>query len=104
LQQTYYPEEVVTVDEGMCPYRGRVSFRVYVPQKPNKCAMKLFILAESRPGYRWNSEVYHGNYPELGNSAAGVVKRLLDQLANKGHLLTLTISTQVFILQKSCQQ
>jgi hypothetical protein len=29
---------------------------------------------------------------------------LLDQLANKGHLLTLTISTQVFILQKSCQQ
>jgi hypothetical protein len=25
FQQTYYPEEAVTVDEGMCPFRGRVS-------------------------------------------------------------------------------
>jgi hypothetical protein len=85
LQQTYYPEEAVTVDEGMCPFRGRVSFRVYMPQKPNKYGMKLLILAESRTGYIWNFEMYHGKDPELDNSAAGVVKRLLDKLTNKGH-------------------
>jgi hypothetical protein len=85
FQQTYYPEEEVTVDEGMCPFRGRVSFRVYMPQKPNKYGMKLFILAESRTGYIWNFDVYHEKDPELDNSAAGVVKRLLDKLTNKGH-------------------
>jgi hypothetical protein len=69
----------------MCPFRGKVSFRVYMPQKPNKYGMKLFILAESRTGYIWNFEVYHGKYPEVDNSAAGVVKRLLDKLTNKGH-------------------
>jgi hypothetical protein len=85
FQQTYYPEEAVTVDEGMCPFRGRVSFRVYMPQKPNKYGMKLLILAESRTGYIWNFEVYHGKYPEVDNSAAGAVKQLLDKLTNKGH-------------------
>jgi hypothetical protein len=73
FQQTYYPEEAVSVDEGMCPFRGRASFRVHMPQKPNKYGMKLFILAESRTGYIWNFEVYHGKDPELDNSAAVVI-------------------------------
>jgi hypothetical protein len=45
--------------------------------------MKLIILAKPQTGYIWNSEVYHGNDPELDNSAAWVVKQLLDQLTNK---------------------
>jgi hypothetical protein len=56
-----------------------------MPQKTNKYGMKLFILAESRTGYIWNFEVYHGKDPELDNNAAGVLKRLLDKLTNKGH-------------------
>jgi hypothetical protein len=32
----------------MCPFRRRVSFSVYMPQKPKKYDTKLFILAESR--------------------------------------------------------
>jgi hypothetical protein len=51
FQQTFYPEEAVTVDEGMCPFRGRVSFRVYMPYKPNEYGIQLFILAESWTGY-----------------------------------------------------
>jgi hypothetical protein len=74
FQQTYCPEEAVTIDEGMCPFRGRANFRVYVPQKPNKYGMKLFILAELRTGYIWNFEVYHEKDPELDDSAAGAVK------------------------------
>jgi hypothetical protein len=85
FQQTYCPEEAVTVDEGKCPFRGRVSIRVYMPQKPNKCGMKLFVLAESRTGYIWNFEVYQGKDPEQDNSAAGAVKRLLDKPTHKGH-------------------
>jgi hypothetical protein len=85
FQQTYYPEEAVTVDKGMCPFRGRADIRVYMPQKSNKYGMKLFIPAESRTGYIWNFEVYRGKDPELDNGAAGIVKRLLDKLTNKGH-------------------
>jgi hypothetical protein len=81
FQQTYYAEEAVTVDEGMFPFRTRISFRVYMPQKPNKYGMWSFILAESRTGYIWNFEVCYGKDPEQ-NRAAAVVKQLLDQLTN----------------------
>jgi hypothetical protein len=47
--------------------------------------MKLFILAELWKGYMWNSEVYSGKVAEVDDIAAGVVKRLLEQLTNKGH-------------------
>jgi hypothetical protein len=29
FQQAYYPEEAVTVVEGMCPFRGRVSLSLH---------------------------------------------------------------------------
>jgi hypothetical protein len=35
-------------EEGKCPLRGRVSFRVYMSQKSSKYDMTLLILAESR--------------------------------------------------------
>lgn len=35
-QKMYCPSEHVTVDEMLVPFRGRCSFRMYLPKKPHK--------------------------------------------------------------------
>ena len=40
----YIPDEELTVDEGICGFRGRVHFRVFIKGKPEKYGMKLFFL------------------------------------------------------------
>ena len=81
FKNSYYPEEGITIDGGMC-FSG---FKVYMANKPNKYGMKLYILAESRTGYIYNFEVYHGRDENIDNGAAGMVKRLLGDLNSKSH-------------------
>lgn len=57
-QNVYYPQENITVDEGMCKFRGQLSFKQYMPQKPSKYGIKLFMLCEAESGYVWNFNVY----------------------------------------------
>ncbi|XP_052245700.1 piggyBac transposable element-derived protein 4-like [Dreissena polymorpha] len=59
--QKYAPERDLSFDEGTCPFKGRVQFRVYNPQKPNKFGMKLFELCEASSGYCVGIDIYHGN-------------------------------------------
>ena len=47
----YTPERELSVDEGCIPFRGRVSFRVYNPNKPHKYHMKIYTLCEAQSGY-----------------------------------------------------
>ncbi|XP_047112014.1 piggyBac transposable element-derived protein 4-like [Schistocerca piceifrons] len=87
FQNIYYPEKTVTVNEGICHYSVRVGFKVYMANKPNKYGMKLYILAESRTGYIWNFEVYHGRDETIDNSASSVMKRLANKFLGKGHIV-----------------
>ncbi|XP_046986051.1 piggyBac transposable element-derived protein 4-like [Schistocerca americana] len=85
FKDSYQPGEALTIDEGMCPFRGRVGFKVYMVNKTNKYGIKLYIVAESKTGYIYNFEVYHGRDDKLDNSASAVVKRLLGSLQGKSH-------------------
>lgn len=61
--QVYTPEQHLALDEGMVPWKGRLSFKVYIPNKPDKFGMKLYILCESMSGYICTFDVYTGkNY------------------------------------------
>lgn len=53
---------------------GRYQYRVYMPDKPNKYEIKLYMLSEARTGYVSNVEVYHG----LKNTGVAIVKRLMN--------------------------
>jgi hypothetical protein len=35
------PEQHISLDEGTCPFKGRVKFRVYNKDKPNKWGIKM---------------------------------------------------------------
>ena len=69
---SYTPKENVSVDEGSCPWRGRLKWRVYNPSKPNKFHMKLFEVCESESGYVIGFDIYTGS-TECAQYAEGIV-------------------------------
>ena len=64
----YTPGRNLSLDEGGCPYKGRLSFKVYNPLKPNKWAIKTYQLCESVTGYTLRFEVYDGGTHEFDKS------------------------------------
>ena len=56
----YTPERELSFDEGTCPFKGRMHFKVYNPQKPNKFGIKLFELCEAKSGYIVDFDIYQG--------------------------------------------
>jgi hypothetical protein len=53
-------EQHIAIDEGIVPWKGRLSFRQYLPNKPDRFGIKLYQLSESKSGYICDFEVYTG--------------------------------------------
>ncbi len=64
LQRTfasiYNPGQDVAVDEAMIKFQGRSSLKQYMPMKPIKRGIKVWVLADSNNGYFSRLEVYTG--------------------------------------------
>eukprot|EP00475_Leptophrys_vorax_P022871 TRINITY_DN31121_c0_g3_i1.p1 TRINITY_DN31121_c0_g3~~TRINITY_DN31121_c0_g3_i1.p1 ORF type:complete len:188 (+),score=34.15 TRINITY_DN31121_c0_g3_i1:335-898(+) len=59
-KKQWNPHEHVAVDEAMVAYKGRLSWRQYIPSKPKKYGMKIWVLADEK-GYCIAYRVYTGN-------------------------------------------
>lgn len=59
-KSTLVPDEAVCIDETLVPFRGRVKFRQYIPNKRHKFGMKLFKICV-QGGYTNDFRVYCGN-------------------------------------------
>lgn len=90
-QKLYIPGSYVTIDEKLEPFRGRCSFRQYMPKKPARYGIKIFALVDARTFYTCKLEVYTGTQPQgpyhVNNSSVEVVKRLTENL-NSGRNVT----------------
>jgi hypothetical protein len=51
------PDEQLTIDEAICPFRGRVFFRVYIKGKPHKYGIKMLEFCEAKRVYVYSLEV-----------------------------------------------
>lgn len=80
---SYYPHENLTVDEGTCGFRGRIYFRVYNKNKPDKYGIKLYVVCDSLTGYVLKLEVYTGKTED--SSIIGLFRRILSDYLGKGH-------------------
>ena len=60
FQEAYTPYGHCTIDESMVKFKGRLSFRQYMPAKPIKWCIKVWVLCESDTGYAYNMQVYTG--------------------------------------------
>ncbi|CAG4937722.1 unnamed protein product [Parnassius apollo] len=76
--------DTVTSDEKLEPFRGRCPFLQYMPKKPAKYGIKIFVMADSRTYYSPCLEVYTGRQNSgphaVSNTPPDVVKRLVEQV------------------------
>lgn len=75
----YHPRQKLSIDERMLATKARLGFKQYLPLKPTKWGIKLFVLADMH-GYTWNYFIYEGKTAEQLTDGLGywAVMRLLE--------------------------
>jgi hypothetical protein len=95
FQTLYLPNQNIAIDESLTLWKGRLSFRQYLPLKASKFGIKTFELCESITGYLWCFLVYTGKNTVLESSlitpetpkTAAIVLKLLEPLLGHAHTL-----------------
>ena len=85
-QRCYSPNKHIAIDEGMIAYKGRLSFQQYMPAKPTKYGIKLWMAADSRNGYVINYDVYLGSeegVQRIQGLGYNVVLKMIQPYMNK---------------------
>lgn len=77
FQEVYEVDGHATVDESMVKFKGRLGFRQYLPLKPIKWGIKVWVMAESSTGYCANFQVYSGRE---GPAEKGLAHRVVMDL------------------------
>ena len=80
----------ISIDKGMIAFRGRVHFRCYMPDKPDKYGMKSFMLCDSRNGFRAKFELYTGvrqQEPSPDGITYDLVMRMMEPYLCCGRIL-----------------
>ena len=87
--RNYNPHQNTSIDEAMVKFRGRLSFRQYLPAKPTKYGIKVWMRADPTNGYTNEFQVYtgrEGNVRETG-LAARVVMDLTSRIWGRHHIV-----------------
>lgn len=86
-QATFYPYKKLCIDESIVQWKGRLSFKQYIPSKRHRFGIKLFVLCCSKTGYILNFEVYTGHRDETVQLPVSMktVMNLLQPYLNVGH-------------------
>lgn len=79
--QNYNPHQNTSVDEAMVKFRGRLAFRQYLPAKPTKYGIKVWMRGDPTNGYTNEFQVYTGK--EQGNREVGLSTRVVLDMTRK---------------------
>lgn len=61
FQEHFCPSDKLSIDESTIGFKGRVSFKVYNKDKPNKWGLKIFVVSDAVCGYICCMEPYMGS-------------------------------------------
>ena len=89
--EIYIPGENVSVDEAMIKFQGHSSLKQYMPMKPTKRGIKVWVLADEY-GFFSRLEVYTGKKDDVEHSlGARVVKNLTQDFQGCWHHVFLIV-------------
>lgn len=77
----YAPTSYVAVDESTISFKGKVSFKVYNPNKPTKFGLKVFVLSDSANGYFYDFLPYFGKSTLIPNTTLLKTTQIVKVLA-----------------------
>ena len=80
FKSVYYPGKELSIDEGTCPFKGRVQFCTYNPNKPHKWGMKVYQVGDTSTGYCCSFNVVTGQ----SSTTRGLVLGLLHDYLERG--------------------
>ena len=82
FQSQYNTHEQLNVDEAMIPFKGRLSFKQYMKDKPTKCGIKVFVLSDAVDGYVNRLQIYNGKNVDLDRQELGLCSRVILELVD----------------------
>ena len=85
-KNTYEPSKNISVDEGMIAFKGRLAFRQYMPAKPTKCGIKVWLAADSSNEYVSNFSIFMGkesDAPRTHGLGYDVVMAMVEPFLNE---------------------
>ncbi|CAK9829700.1 PiggyBac transposable element-derived protein 4 [Anthophora retusa] len=95
FNQSFYPYQELCIDESLLLYKGRLSFKQYIPSKRSTFGIKSFILYDCRTGFVQDLIVYAGSSTminsqnkEIGKSGA-IVEALMAPYLGKRYTVFL---------------
>ena len=65
FESNYTLVQNISVDESRIPFKGRLNYKQYIPNKPHSWGMKAFVLAD---GYMYHLGLYLGSETDLLDS------------------------------------
>jgi hypothetical protein len=86
------PYQNLVIDESLMLWKGRLSFKQYIPSKRNRFGVKLYVLCNCRTGFILDFIPYTGSttpiYSDKRLGASGsLVMKLMEKYLQKGHNL-----------------
>ena len=83
--KVYNPNHLNSIHEAMIPFKGRSSLKQYLPKKPTKRDIKVWVRADATNGYVSQVQVYVGKVGGKSEKHLGkrIVKDLTRTLAGK---------------------
>lgn len=91
LKTCYIPGSHVTIDEQLLPFKGKCPFRQFIPKKPDKYGLKLWLCVDVQSYYVFNAFPYIGRQPDQQRQTqvgASVVLELLKPLYGSNRNVT----------------
>ncbi|PSN34409.1 hypothetical protein C0J52_20640, partial [Blattella germanica] len=78
FRNMYTPEQELSLDEGMIPWRGRLKIRTYNPAKMTKYGILVRMLCEAKSGYICNMDIYTAEGKKLDETIMSVLENNLN--------------------------
>ena len=79
FQKSRQDSNFQSIDESMTKFKGRSSLKQYMPLKPTKRGIKMWLRCDSETGYTYDFNIYAGK--EEGNQDGTLGERVVNALA-----------------------
>ncbi|XP_070161390.1 piggyBac transposable element-derived protein 4-like [Polyergus mexicanus] len=95
FNNAFQPYQRLCIDKSLLLYKGRLSFKQYIPSKRSRFGIKSFLLCDCKTGYIQDIIIYCGasttvatEYQYIGKPG-NIIMSLLQSFLNKGHTVYL---------------